>query len=94
MRKLLITVLLVALVFAVTLSLPAQASIYCKYARFNPGYAVACFWEIMMDLWDPLDWGDGDADDYGNGSVLTEENEFYAYTDLNILKYSRIPRAC
>ncbi len=90
MRKSLITVLLAVLVFTM-LAIPLQASIYCKYARFNPGYAVACFWEIMMDLWDPLDWGDGDADDYGNGSVIIEEVEFYCYrTDYS---FSCIPRA-
>ena len=97
MRTGLIAVLLiVVMVFVVTLSLPAKASIYCKYARFNPGFALACYWEIMMDHWNPLDWGDGDADDYGNGSVLIEKNELYTYTDSNLhrLKYSRIPRAC
>lgn len=97
MRKNLIAVLLiVVMVFVMALSLPARASVYCKYARFNPGFALACYWEIMMDLWNPLDWGDGDADDYGNGSILIEENEFYAIKNSNLhrLKYCRIPRAC
>lgn len=66
-RNSLVTVLLVAVVICCLLAVPARSSIYCKAARFNPTYAVICFWEIMMDLWDPLDWGDGDADDYGNG---------------------------
>ena len=95
MRKSLITVLLAVLVFALV-SIPVHASFYCKYARFNPGYAIVCYWEIMMDLWNPLDWGDGDADDYGSGSVIIEKNGPYACMDLNLhrLKYSRIPRAC
>lgn len=60
-------VLLVAVVILTVVAVPVQSSFYCKYARYNPGYAVLCFWEIMMDYWDPLDWGDGDADDYGGG---------------------------
>ena len=63
----LVTILLVAVIICTLLAVPARSSIYCEYRRFNPGYAVICFWEIMMDLWDPLDWGDGDADDYGGG---------------------------
>jgi len=89
MRNILITLLLAALVF-VMVAIPLQASIYCKYAAYNPGYAVICFWEIMMDCWDPLDWGDGDADDYGSGNVILEEVEFHYCMNLT---FTEIPRA-
>lgn len=89
MRNILITMLLAVLVFAV-ISVPVQASFYCKYAAYNPGYAVICFWEIMMEMWDPLDWGDGDADDYGNGSVIEEAPETYYCLGYS---FNCIPRA-
>jgi len=94
MRKSLISVLLiVAMVFVVVaMSLPAKASIYCEYARFNPGFYIICYWEIMMMVWDPLDWGDGDADDYGNGNMLVEKVNFLCYYKIDY-SYSAIPRA-
>jgi hypothetical protein len=91
MRTILIILLLAVMVFAV-LPTPVQAIDYCEYAHRNPTYWVICYWQIMMDMWDPLDWGDGDADDYGSGSVLIEEVLFYCYNRTDY-SYSRIPRA-
>ena len=91
MKLILITLLLAVMVFAV-LPMPVQAIDYCEYALYHPHYWAMCYWQIMMVMWDPLDWGDGDADDYGNGSVLTEQVEFLCYqrTDRS---FSCLPRA-
>lgn len=91
MRSTILTLLLVAVLVFAVVSIPAQASIYCKYAAYNPGFAIACFWEIMMDYWDPLDWGDGDADDYGSGNVIQLEVEFQYCGDITFTEI--IPRA-
>lgn len=59
---------LVILVLVLFVSQVAQASIYCKYARFNPGFATICFWEMLMDAWaidDYFDEGSSDEYDYG-----------------------------
>jgi hypothetical protein len=73
MKKLLILILVFVLLMPVlTASLQARSTA-CQYARFHPGLAYQCFIEIMMDLWNPLDWGDsgslstvrGDGDDLG-----------------------------
>lgn len=63
MKKAIITVVLIALVFVVVSPLPvwANLSYYCKHAMHNPTYAVICFWYTMMELWNPLDWGDEDV---------------------------------
>ena len=62
--KTLIVILILLAMFAV----PASAiSYYCVYARYNPAFAVLCFWALMWEYSDPFDWGDSDADDYANG---------------------------
>jgi len=43
----------------------AQASIWCKYARFNPTFSAICFWEMMMDYWLIDDYFGGDTADSG-----------------------------
>jgi hypothetical protein len=82
-----IALFLVLLILLV--AVPSSASFYCKYAAYNPTYAVICFWEIMMDMWDPLDWGDGDADDYGSGSVLQQIDFYYCMEPT----FAELPRA-
>ncbi len=59
-------IVLVILVLLLSVSQVAQASIWCKYARFNPGFATICFWEMMMDAWaidDYFDDGTSDEDE-------------------------------
>ena len=93
MRKSLITALLVMLVF-VLVALPVQAtSFYCKYAQYHPGYAIACFWEIMFDFWDPLDWGDGDADNYVGAPLILKEAPALCFIVEYPTTFTAIPRA-
>jgi hypothetical protein len=59
--SILVLVILVLLLFV---SQVVHASIWCKYARFNPGFATICFWEMMMDAWAIDDYFDeGTTDD-------------------------------
>lgn len=59
--------ILVLVLVALLLFVPqiAQASIWCKYAPYNPTFAAICFWEMMMDYWLIDDYFNGDAADSG-----------------------------
>lgn len=61
MRTVLIFAMVAMILFTAVLftATPATAYISCLWARYSPAFAVACFMQIMMDLWDPLLWGDG-----------------------------------
>ena len=58
----LVLVLMVLLLFVPQ---AAQATIWCKYARFNPTFSAICFWEMMMDYWLIDDYFSGNAADSG-----------------------------
>ena len=67
---LLFIVLIMILLAMVTTPMPAKASSwYCNdwFIVLSPTMQKMCYLEWIMDQWDPLDWGDGDADDWGNG---------------------------
>ncbi len=68
MRKVIIILAILVLLSSVGTGVVRAASYACAMQNYHPALAFQCFVETMMDLWNPLDWGDnsrtgGDADD-------------------------------
>lgn len=63
MKKIIIAVVLIALFFVVVSPLPVWANwaFCCKHTMHNSTYAVICLSYTQMELWNQLDWGDGDV---------------------------------
>lgn len=59
----LLIVIAIVIVIGLSFITTANASIACKYARFNPTFYVICFWEMMMDYWLIDDYYDFSGDD-------------------------------
>ena len=60
-KRLLLIVLIAALLLPLTAQSIGLTEAYCEAAMYNPGYLKACLWFLMMECWDPLDWGDEDT---------------------------------
>lgn len=53
-----ILVLVIPMAAVNSATVPWEEAPSCQWAAYHPGFAHQCTIEIMMALWDPLDWGD------------------------------------
>lgn len=69
MRKALLLLVFVAVVAALLLAAMPQAQAAlppeCAWARYNPAFAFYCAYFVLLEMWNPLDWGEAG----GPGSV-------------------------
>ena len=95
MRRSLAVLLMVVLVLTViSVAKPAQATWYCVdwMTALSPTLHKICLIEFMMDNWDPLDWGDGDADNYDGVQLMLEEVPALCFI-VEYPTFTAIPRA-